>query len=167
MPPLSKLVKYSVRCKTIAQRISRCHFSEKTGKAWTLGKLNHVAIVTTNLEKATAFYKNILGATVSPPLPLPEHGVTTVFVELGNSKLELLLPLGEDSPIKNFLEKNTNGGIHHICIEVDDIEAAMQHLRKSNIRCLGEHPKIGAHGKPVIFLHPKDCSGVLIELEQT
>lgn len=133
---------------------------------WSLGRLNHVAIATADLDKATALYRDVLGAKVSPSTPLPEHGVYTVFVELGNTKLELLYPLGENSPIKGFLEKNKAGGIHHVCIEVDNIEAAMSHLKSKKIRCLSEEPKIGAHGKPVVFLHPKDCAGVLIELEQ-
>jgi len=133
---------------------------------WSLGRLNHVAIATADLDQATALYRDVLGAKVSPSTPLPEHGVYTVFVELGNTKLELLYPLGENSPIKGFLEKNKSGGIHHVCIEVDDIKAAMTQLKSKKMRCLSEEPKIGAHGKPVVFLHPKDCGGVLIELEQ-
>ncbi|TFK07084.1 methylmalonyl-CoA epimerase, mitochondrial isoform X1 [Terrapene carolina triunguis] len=133
---------------------------------WKLGRLNHVAIAVPNLEKAQSFYKSVLGAQVSETVPLPEHGVYTVFVELGNTKLELLHPLGEKSPIAGFLQKNKAGGMHHICIEVDDIKAAMTELKEKKIRILSEEPKIGAHGKPVIFLHPKDCDGVLVELEQ-
>ncbi|KAG6939780.1 methylmalonyl-CoA epimerase, partial [Chelydra serpentina] len=133
---------------------------------WTLGRLNHVAIAVPDLEKAQSFYKSVLGAQVSETVPLPEHGVYTVFVELGNTKLELLHPLGEKSPIAGFLQKNKAGGMHHICIEVDDIKAAMAELKEKKIRILSEEPKIGAHGKPVIFLHPKDCDGVLVELEQ-
>ncbi|XP_075753831.1 methylmalonyl-CoA epimerase, mitochondrial isoform X2 [Pelodiscus sinensis] len=133
---------------------------------WKLGRLNHVAIAVPDLEKAQSFYKNVLGAQVSETVPLPEHGVYTVFVELGNTKLELLHPLGEKSPIAGFLQKNKAGGMHHICIEVDDIKAAMSELHEKKIRILSEEPKIGAHGKPVIFLHPKDCDGVLVELEQ-
>uniref|UniRef100_A0A669PLV8 Methylmalonyl-CoA epimerase, mitochondrial n=1 Tax=Phasianus colchicus TaxID=9054 RepID=A0A669PLV8_PHACC len=133
---------------------------------WKLGRLNHVAIAVPDLEKAQSLYKDVLGARVSETVALPEHGVYTVFVELGNTKLELLHPLGEKSPIASFLQKNKTGGMHHICIEVDDIKAAMAELKKKKIRILSEEPKIGAHGKPVIFLHPKDCHGVLVELEQ-
>nr|XP_009934305.1 PREDICTED: methylmalonyl-CoA epimerase, mitochondrial [Opisthocomus hoazin] len=133
---------------------------------WKLGRLNHVAIAVPDLEKAQSLYKDVLGAQVSETVALPEHGVYTVFVELGNTKLELLHPLGEKSPIASFLQKNKTGGMHHICIEVDDIKAAMTELKKKSIRILSEEPKIGAHGKPVIFLHPKDCHGVLVELEQ-
>jgi methylmalonyl-CoA/ethylmalonyl-CoA epimerase len=135
--------------------------------ALKLGRLNHVAIATSNLEQATAMYRDVLGASVSPPEDLPEHGVTTVFVNLGNTKIELLRPLGEKSPIQGFLDKNKSGGIHHICIEVDDIYSAVESLKSSGkIRVLDPKPKIGAHGKPVVFLHPKDCGGVLLELEQ-
>ena len=130
-----------------------------------LGKLNHVAIAVADLEIATATYRDTLGATVSDPLPLPDHGVTTVFVELPNTKIELLAPLGDQSPIARFLEKNKDGGIHHLCYEVDDIQQAITHLESEGARILGE-PKIGAHGKPVIFLHPKDFCGTLVELEQ-
>jgi len=133
---------------------------------WSLGRLNHVAIAVPDLEKATALYRDMLGASVSPAQDLPEHGVTTVFVELSNTKLELLHPLGEKSPIAGFLEKNKTGGIHHICIEVNDITAAVADVKSKNIRCLSAEPRIGAHGKPVMFLHPKDCNGVLVELEQ-
>nr|6QH4_A Chain A, Methylmalonyl-CoA epimerase, mitochondrial [Homo sapiens]6QH4_B Chain B, Methylmalonyl-CoA epimerase, mitochondrial [Homo sapiens]6QH4_C Chain C, Methylmalonyl-CoA epimerase, mitochondrial [Homo sapiens]6QH4_D Chain D, Methylmalonyl-CoA epimerase, mitochondrial [Homo sapiens] len=131
-----------------------------------LGRLNHVAIAVPDLEKAAAFYKNILGAQVSEAVPLPEHGVSVVFVNLGNTKMELLHPLGLDSPIAGFLQKNKAGGMHHICIEVDNINAAVMDLKKKKICSLSEEVKIGAHGKPVIFLHPKDCGGVLVELEQ-
>jgi len=133
---------------------------------WKLGSLNHVAIATPDLEKSTALYRDILGAEVSDVEALPEHGVYTVFVKLDNTKLELLHPLGENSPIQNFLDKNKNGGMHHICIEVNDIKAAMADLTALKIRCLSKEPKIGAHGKPVVFLHPKDCAGVLVELEE-
>ncbi|KAK2725565.1 hypothetical protein QYM36_000158 [Artemia franciscana] len=109
---------------------------------------------------------DILKAEVSEPLDLPEHGVTTVFVNLGNTKLELLYPLGVKSPIQNFLDKNKNGGLHHICIEVDNIDEAVKSIKAKKIRCLSENTKIGAHGKPVMFLHPKDCAGVLVEIEQ-
>uniref|UniRef100_A0A8C1Y0A8 Methylmalonyl-CoA epimerase, mitochondrial n=1 Tax=Cyprinus carpio TaxID=7962 RepID=A0A8C1Y0A8_CYPCA len=133
---------------------------------WKLGRLNHVAIAVPDLEKATALYRDVLGARVSATVPLPEHGVYTVFVELGNTKLELLHPLGEKSPIAGFLQKNKSGGMHHICIEVDDINAAIVDLKEKKIRLLSPEPRIGAHGKPVMFLHPKDCDGVLVEIEQ-
>lgn len=140
--------------------------SNNQEKLWKLGKLNHVAIAVPDLDQASTMYKNVLGADVSGVLDLPEHGVSTVFVNLGNSKLELLHPLGENSPIAGFLKKNTSGGIHHICIEVDDIKAAMKDLKEHKIRALSPEPRIGAHGKPVVFLHPKDCGGVLVEMEQ-
>jgi len=136
-------------------------------RVWKAGKLNHVAIAVPDLEKATALYRDILGAEVSEAMPQPDHGVYAVFVQLGDTKIELLHPYGEKSPIANFLEKNKSGGMHHICIEVNDIKSAMSDLKKNNIRCLGAEPKIGAHGKPVIFLHPKDCNGVLVELEES
>ncbi|XP_066272642.1 ethylmalonyl-CoA/methylmalonyl-CoA epimerase-like isoform X2 [Branchiostoma lanceolatum] len=135
-------------------------------RLWSLGNLNHVAIAVPNLESATALYRDVMGAKVSEVTPLPEHGVYTVFVELGNTKLELLHPLGEKSPIEGFLKKNTAGGIHHICIEVDNITEAVKQLTSSEVRALNPEPKIGAHGKPVVFLHPKDCNGVLLELEE-
>ncbi|XP_074090358.1 methylmalonyl-CoA epimerase, mitochondrial [Macrotis lagotis] len=136
------------------------------GTLWNLGRLNHVAIAVPDLKMAKSFYKNMLGAKVSEVVPVPEHGVSVVFVELGNTKLELLHPLGNQSPIEGFLKKNEAGGMHHICIEVDDIEAAVTDLKEKKIRILSDKAKIGAHGKPVIFLHPKDCGGVLVELEQ-
>jgi methylmalonyl-CoA/ethylmalonyl-CoA epimerase len=132
-----------------------------------LGRINHVAIAVPDLETSTAMYRDTLGASVSSPQALPEHGVTVVFVELDNSKVELLQPLGADSPIASFLEKNPSGGMHHICFEVDDIGVARDKLKASGARVLGNgEPKIGAHGKPVLFLHPKDFSGTLIELEE-
>ena len=132
-----------------------------------IGRLNHVAIATPDLAAAAALYKDQLGAKVSAPLPLPEHGVTTVFVELPNSKLELLHPLGEESPISNFLANNPSGGMHHICYEVEDLKAAVERLKAAGARVLGDgEPKIGAHGLPVVFLHPKDFCGTLIELEE-
>ena len=132
-----------------------------------IGKLNHIAIAVPDLETATAIYRDTLGAQVSEPLELPDHGVITVFVELPNTKIELLHPLGEDSPISKFLENNPSGGMHHICFEVDDIEVAAAKMRESGARVLGDgKPKIGAHGKQVLFLHPKDFCGTLIELEQ-
>ena len=131
------------------------------------GRLNHVAIAVPDLEAASAQYRDILGATVRPPQDEPDHGVTVVFIELPNSKIELLHPLGENSPIAAFLAKNPTGGMHHICYEVDDILAARDKLVSSGARVLGGgEPKIGAHGKPVLFLHPKDFNGTLIELEQ-
>jgi len=132
-----------------------------------LGKLNHVAIAVPDLEAAGETYRTALGAAVSKPLPQPEHGVTVVFIELDNTKIELLEPLGEASPIAKFLERNPDGGIHHICYEVDDIIAARDRLLARGARVLGGgDPKTGAHGKPVVFLHPKDFTGTLIELEQ-
>ena len=132
-----------------------------------LGRLNHVAIAVPDLAAAASVYAETLGAEVSAPQPLPEHGVTVVFVALPNTKIELLEPLGEDSPIARFLEKTPAGGMHHLCYEVDDIGAARDRLLAVGARVLGDgEPKIGAHGKPVLFLHPKDFSGTLIELEQ-
>lgn len=132
-----------------------------------LGRLNHVAIAVPDLGAAAAVYRDTLAAGVSPPQPLPAHGVTVVFVDLGNAKVELLEPLGEDSPIAAFLARNPAGGMHHICYEVDDILAARDRLLAQGARVLGDgEPKIGAHGKPVLFLHPKDFCGTLVELEQ-
>lgn len=132
-----------------------------------IGKLNHVAIAVPDLEAATKLYRDTLGAKVSAPVPQPAHGVTVVFVELPNTKVELLHPLGEKSPIAAFLEKNASGGIHHICYEVADIYVARDQLKAQGARVLGDgEPKIGAHDKPVLFLHPKDFFGTLVELEQ-
>lgn len=132
-----------------------------------IGRLNHVAIAVPDLAAASAVYRESLGATVSEPMALPEHGVTVVFVALPNSKVELLEPLGEGSPIAAFLERSPAGGVHHLCFEVDDIAAAVATLTASGARIVGGGaPKIGAHGKPVVFLHPKDFQGTLIELEQ-
>lgn len=132
-----------------------------------LGRLNHVAIAVPDLATGVAVYEKTLGAKVSAPQPEPDHGVTVVFVDLGNTKVELLEPLGEGSPIAGFLEKNPSGGIHHICYEVDDILAAKERMISEGARVLGDgEPKIGAHGKPVLFLHPKDFCGTLVELEQ-
>ena len=132
-----------------------------------LTRLNHVAIVVPDLEEAKKKYKDILNANVSDISNYAEHGVSVVFVDIGNTKIELMHPYGENSPVKNFLEKNINGAIHHICIEVKDIYKATQELKKKNVRILGDgKPKNGAHNKPVIFLHPKDFFGTLIELEQ-
>lgn len=132
-----------------------------------IGRLNHVAIAVPDLDAARAQYRDTLGAMVGQPQDEPDHGVTVVFIELPNTKIELLHPLGDDSPIRGFLEKNPAGGIHHICYEVDDILAARDRLLTQGARVLGSgEPKIGAHGKPVLFLHPKDFNGCLVELEQ-
>ena len=132
-----------------------------------IGRLNHVAIATRDLETSSRIYRQSLGARVSPPSAIPEHGVTVVFVEADNAKIELLQPLGADSPIAKFLEKNPDGGMHHLCFEVDDILAARDALKATGARVLGDgSPNIGAHGKPVLFLHPRDFGGTLIELEQ-
>ena len=132
-----------------------------------IGRLNHVAIVVADLAAAAALYRDALGARVSRPQPLPAHGVTVVFVELPNSKIELLEPLGDDSPVRGFLAKNPAGGMHHLCYEVDDIIAARDRLTAAGARVLGDgEPRLGAHDKPVLFLHPKDFCGTLIELEQ-
>ena len=132
-----------------------------------IGRLNHVAVVVPDLAAASAVYRDVLGASVSGPVDMPEHGVTTVFVDLGNTKIELLHPLGEDSPVAGFLARHPAGGMHHVCFEVDDILAARGRLEAHGARALGDgEPRIGAHGKPVLFLHPKDFCGTLIELEQ-
>lgn len=132
-----------------------------------LDRLNHIAIAVPDLAAASRLYRETLGAFVSAPQPEPEHGVTVVFVELNNTKIELLEPLGKDSPIAKFLDKNPSGGIHHVCYEVGDIIAARDRLLSSGKRVMGDgNPKVGAHGKPVLFLHPKDFCGTLIELEQ-
>lgn len=132
-----------------------------------LGRLNHVAIAVPDLAAASAQYRTMLGADVTEPQALPEHGVTVVFIKLPNTKIELLEPLGEGSPIAAFLAKNPSGGMHHVCYEVDDILAARDRLKSEGARVLGDgEPKIGAHNKPVLFLHPKDFNGTLIELEQ-
>jgi methylmalonyl-CoA/ethylmalonyl-CoA epimerase len=132
-----------------------------------IGRLNHVAIAVPDLAAASALYRDTLGAKVSAPVPQPAHGVTVVFVEMPNTKIELLHPLGENSPIAGFLQRNAAGGIHHVCYEVDDIYAARDRLKAAGARVLGDgEPKVGAHDKPVLFLHPKDFFGTLIELEQ-
>ena len=132
-----------------------------------IGRLNHIAIAVPDLTAAITIYRETLGATVSNPIPEPDHGVTVVFVELPNTKIELLHPLGECSPITAFLKKNPSGGIHHVCYEVKDIIRARAQMLNQGARALGDgEPKIGAHGKPVLFLHPKDFCGTLIELEQ-
>lgn len=132
-----------------------------------IGRLNHVALVVPDLAAATKLYRDTLGGNVSAPQALPEHGVTVVFVDVGNTKIELLEPLGETSTILTFLDKNPSGGMHHVCYEVDDIIGARDRLKAEGARVLGDgEPKIGAHGKPVLFLHPKDFMGTLVELEQ-
>jgi len=132
-----------------------------------IGRLNHVAIAVNDLASASRIYRDTLGAEVSEPLPQPEHGVTVVFVALPNTKVELLEPLGDGSPIAAFLGRNPDGGIHHVCYEVDDIGAARDRMVAAGARVLGSgEPRIGAHGKPVLFLHPKDMLGTLVELEQ-
>lgn len=132
-----------------------------------IGRLNHVAIAVPDLAAASALYRDTLGAQVGAPQDEPAHGVTVVFITLPNTKIELLYPLGENSPIRGFLDKNPAGGIHHVCYEVEDILAARDHLRAQGARVLGDgEPKTGAHGKPVLFLHPKDFNGTLVELEQ-
>ena len=132
-----------------------------------IGRLNHVAIAVPDLEAAARQYRALLGANVSEPVPQPDHGVTTVFVELPNTKIELLHPLGERSPIAAFLQRHPDGGLHHLCYEVDDLMAARDRLVAEGARVLGDgQPRIGAHEKPVLFLHPKDFSGTLVELEQ-
>ncbi len=132
-----------------------------------IGKLNHIAIATPNLDEAMKIYKDILGVKISAPLDQIEHGVKVVFIEIPNTKIELLEPLGENSPIGNFLEKNKKGGIHHICFEVENINSAILRLKEDGATVLGDgKAKIGAHGKPVIFLHPRDFNGTLIELEE-
>lgn len=132
-----------------------------------LGQLNHVAIAVPDVRAAGDMYRKKFGAKVSDAVPQPDHGVTTVFVDLGNTKIELLEPLGESSPIAGFLAKNPKGGIHHVCIEVDDIEAACERMNAEGVTITGTgKPRIGAHGKPVVFLHPKDLFGTLVELEQ-
>ncbi len=132
-----------------------------------IGRLNHVAIVVPDLAAASAIYRDALGAKVTEPEPVPDHGVTTVFIELDNTKIELLHPLGDDSPIASFLAKNPSGGMHHVCYEVEDILSARDRLVAEGARVLGSgEPRIGAHGKPVLFLHPKDFCGTLVELEE-
>lgn len=132
-----------------------------------IGKLNHVAIAVPDMDAAVTLYRDVLGAKVSELVEIPDHGVSTVFVNLDNTKIELLIPLGEKSPIRSFLDRNTAGGIHHICYEVKDISAACEKLVGEGMRILGDGtPRIGAHGKPVVFLHPKDMCGTLVELEE-
>ena len=132
-----------------------------------IGKLNHIAIAVPNIKEAAAQYKNVFGATVSEAVEQPDHGVTTVFIDLGNTKIELLEVLRDDSPIQKFIDKNPKGGMHHICLEVQNIDEAIKQLDTHEVAITGSgKPKIGAHNKPVVFLHPKDCNGTLIELEE-
>lgn len=132
-----------------------------------IGRLNHVAIAVRDIAKASKIYRDALGAQISAQVAQPDHGVTTVFITLPNTKIELLEPLGSDSPIAKFLDRNPNGGIHHVCYEVPDIRTARDKLKAQGARVLGDgEPKIGAHGKPVLFLHPKDFCGTLVELEE-
>jgi methylmalonyl-CoA/ethylmalonyl-CoA epimerase len=132
-----------------------------------IGRLNHVAIAVGDIAKASEVYRDVLGAQVSEPLPQPEHGVTTVFITLPNTKIELIEPLGVASPIAKFLDRNPDGGIHHVCYEVEGIRTAREQLEARGVRVLGDgEPKVGAHGKPVLFLHPKDFCGTLVEIEQ-
>ena len=132
-----------------------------------IGRLNHVAIAVPSVADAAVIYKETLGATVSEPVEIPDHGVTTIFVELPNTKIELIEPLGENSPIEKFVQNNAKGGIHHVCYEVEDIHAACKQMIEKGATITGTgEPRIGAHGKPVVFLHPKDFNGTLIELEQ-
>ncbi|KAJ3436919.1 methylmalonyl-coa epimerase [Anaeramoeba flamelloides] len=130
------------------------------------GKLNHVAIVVPDLQKSAKLHKEVFGAECSGEIEIPEHGVKTVFAKYENTKVELLHPLGEKSPIDKFLKQNPLGKVHHLCYEVEDLAEAIVHVKRMGVRTLGKKPKIGAHGKPVMFLHPKDCDGVLIEMEQ-
>lgn len=133
---------------------------------WRIMRLNHIAIATEHSEPAAQFFRDSFHLTPTDKQSQPEHGVNTIFIDVNNTKLELLDPMSEQSPINNFLKKNKQGGVHHLCFEVDNIEAACEDLKKQNIRLLSDEPKIGAHGKPVIFIHPKDCCGILVELEQ-
>lgn len=139
----------------------------KAEQAKMIGRLNHVALAVPDLAAAAALYRDSLGAAVSEPVDLPEHGVATVFVTLPNTKLELICPLGADSPVSGFLARNPAGGVHHLCYEVADIRAARDRLARDGLRALGDgEPRPGAHGNPVLFLHPKDFGGALIELEE-
>ena len=132
-----------------------------------IGKLNHIAIAVPNINEAAEQYRSIFGAKVSEPVEQPDHGVTTIFIDLGNTKIELLQVLGEDSPIEKFMDKNPKGGMHHICLEVEDINQAVEKLNTHEVAITGTgKPRTGAHGKPVVFLHPKSCNGTLIELEE-
>ena len=165
MSKLFRLTK-SVNTRILYHNYAQRRFlSQDLSKFSGIGRLNHVAIACSDLEASTKMYRDVLNAKVSDPVDLKEHGVTTVFVELGNTKIELLYPLGDNSPIQGYLNKNPSGGLHHVCLEVDDIYAAVDQLKSNNKRVLNE-PKIGAHGLPVVFVHPKDMGGVLVELEE-
>jgi len=151
------------RCAAVAGR--RRAFAGDA-PAWSLGRLNHVALAVPDIAAASAMWRDALGADVSELQALPDHGVTVCFVDAGNTHVELLEPLGDGSPIAAFLRKNPSGGLHHLCHEVEDVEAAMADLKARGVRLLSEKPKIGAHGVPVVFLHPKDTNGVLVELQE-
>lgn len=140
--------------------------SSSPSPTWRILRLNHIALATQQTDNAAELFNKIFQLPTSEKQPQPDHGVNTVFVELGNTKLELLDPLGDGSPINGFVKKNPNGGVHHLCFEVDNIEQAVVDLKQKGVRLLSDQTKIGAHGKPVIFIHPKDCCGVLVELEQ-
>eukprot|EP01113_Clastostelium_recurvatum_P018691 TRINITY_DN2200_c0_g1_i1.p1 TRINITY_DN2200_c0_g1~~TRINITY_DN2200_c0_g1_i1.p1 ORF type:complete len:192 (+),score=18.67 TRINITY_DN2200_c0_g1_i1:44-619(+) len=154
------------RATTILSRVVRQAGEPSSALAMGLGRLNHVAIAVPDMQATMKMYREVLGAKVSEPFDQKEHGVTTVFIDLGNTKIELLHPLGEKSPIQNFLTKNPSGGIHHVCIEVDDIHAAVKRVSEQGLKVINPVPKIGAHGKPVVFIHPKSMNGVLVEFEQ-
>lgn len=155
--PVFKLTGFSV-CRPLVYHTSV--------RKWSIVRLNHIAMATPGTEAVASIFRDHFNLEPSEKHAQPDHGVNTVFVDVGNTKLELLDTLGEKSPIEPFLHKNPKGGIHHLCFEVDDIEAAVVDLRSKGVTLIGEKPKLGAHGKPVIFIHPKNCSGVLIELEQ-
>ena len=161
------LIAICVGLSLVRDRLAGHIFVEKNKGFPMIGRLNHVAIAVPDLEAASEQYRAVLGADVGAAQDEPDHGVTVVFITLPNTKIELLYPLGDASPIAGFLEKNPSGGIHHVCFEVEDIRAAAEKLKASGARVLGSgEPKIGAHGKPVLFLHPKDFNGTLVELEQ-
>ena len=164
MAHLSQIGKYISKRLTHLNHSSR-FYTQELSKFNGIGRLNHVAIATSDLSASTSMYRDVLNAKVSDPVDLPDHGVTTVFIELGNTKIELLHPLGDNSPIQGYLNKNPSGGLHHVCLEVDDIHKAVKQLKANNKRVLGE-PRTGAHGLPVVFVHPKDMGGVLVELEE-
>ncbi|KAJ2743453.1 hypothetical protein GGI20_003731 [Coemansia sp. BCRC 34301] len=154
-------------CAAVSRRRTLVTKCLKDSPAWKLGCLNHVAIAVPDMAQASTFWRDVMQAEkVSESVAMPEHGVYTVFVELGNTKIELLHPYGDKSPIAGFLAKNKSGGIHHICLDVPDIRQALATLRASGVQPLSEEPKTGAHGLPVVFLHPKTCGGVLVELEE-
>ena len=164
MAHLFQIGKYASKRLTYINHSSR-FYTQDLSKFNGIGRLNHVAIATSDLAASTSMYRDVLNAKVSDPVDLPDHGVTTVFIELGNTKIELLHPLGDNSPIQGYLNKNPSGGLHHVCLEVDDIHKAVEQLKANNKRVLGE-PRTGAHGLPVVFVHPKDMGGVIVELEE-